>query len=310
MKITVVNSTNDICGVHQYGYQIAKCLYKKYPGTRMLGLNDVVGLMQYLQDPDEILIFNWHTVTLSWLNEAILNDLRNPTVLIEHNYNCGIPKNKFSCVVAEHPDKLTGDNSFLVSRPFFDVVQVSEETVRQNTIGFSGFIFPHKGLYELAMLVSAEFENATLRIHGPPYHQPNQIYISCLLDRITSSFPNLKIEYDGKFYKDKQEIVNFLSTNTINIFPYMQTIGGETNGISSSLDVALAARRPIGITRHPLFRHIYECDTSFLIFENKIKDIISMGTFPLRKFYEEYSEEKFFQSWDVVLQEAVKRRKI
>ncbi len=56
--------------------------------------------------------------------------------------------------------------------------------------------------------------------------------------------------------------------------------------LSGSTDYALSARRPIGISKSWMFRHINWVKPSIFVDETPILDIIKNGTKPLEVIYE------------------------
>lgn len=82
-------------------------------------------------------------------------------------------------------------------------------------------------------------------------------------------------------------LLDWLSQNTINCFFFDKC---EGRGVSSSIDYALAVRRPIA-----MFRHIRKTTSSIVIDEMSLKEIIANGTKPFERYYQEWTKEKLIK---------------
>ena len=101
---------------------------------------------------------------------------------------------------------------------------------------------------------------------------------------------------------DDQTIINMLAQNTINCYFYDYQDGA---GLSSSVDYALAARRPIAVTRSHQMRHLWNLTPSILIENSSIQQIIDQGTAPLEPLYKDYSKESVWQDYTNMLQKLL-----
>jgi hypothetical protein len=161
-------------------------------------------------------------------------------------------------------------------------------------IGWHGFPAPQKGVPKLAMQIQEEFDEAIFRLHMPDAYFAMKFGLD-YPRRIVESFiglitkPKIKVEISDNWFDD-QGIVNWLSQNTINCYFY--DIGMPGIGMSGSLDYAIAARRPIAITRSYQFKTCWDLEPSIEIEKTSIKEIIKNGTVPLEHLYKKYTNEQ------------------
>jgi hypothetical protein len=69
-------------------------------------------------------------------------------------------------------------------------------------------------------------------------------------------------------------------------------------GLSSSIDYALASRRPIGISRCDMFRHLTDVSSSIFVDENTIQELIDKGTEVLNPIYNQNTNQKLIDCID------------
>lgn len=301
-RILFVNQENSQCGVYQFGKNTASILLSQ--PWKQLGYS-----FEYLETdiPDKLtvqinsdlklIIFNHHPCTMGWLSEAILKQY--PTIksaVLMHDECIDIGTD---AILHPDPTFIGEGKHFRVGRPIFSG-PVDKKLVLPNTIGSFGFGFDHKGFPELIDKVNQEFDYATIRMHIPlntkvdisGYHALN---MNSKLKKITKKPGiNLEITHD---YKTEKELLEWLSQNTINAFLYRNT-EKISKGCSSTIDWALAARRPIAFTNDPMFRHINAYAPNCNIDNGQsLKEIISFGIKPLEWFYENWTNENLFNSY-------------
>lgn len=201
---------------------------------------------------------------------------------------------------------LTGNEYvFITNRIMPASPTVEYKELEKPKIGFHGFGISHKGIARLAAMVQNEFDEATLRLHipaayyGGPYHYNAQNRIAEVNQIITKPGINVEATFD---IWDNQTIVNMLAQNTINCYLYDYL---DKAGLSSSIDFALAARRPIASTRSHQMRHLWNLTPSILVEEKSLKEIIAQGTAPLKQLYIDYSPESVLNDYTKILQKLL-----
>jgi hypothetical protein len=77
--------------------------------------------------------------------------------------------------------------------------------------------------------------------------------------------------------------------------------------LSGSIDYALSARKPIGISRSWMFRHINWVKPSIFVDELSIRDIIQNGITPLKPIYEIHSKTQLLNKYEYILTKILNR---
>lgn len=124
-------------------------------------------------------------------------------------------------------------------------------------IGSFGFPTTDKNWEEIVKKTQNEFDTAHIR-----FNIPHATYVpNCKqeIERIRKSCqsiiqkPNITFEITH-FYFSKQELVDWCSQNTINVFLYNRNM----TGLSATTDQAIIAERPLLVSQNPTFRHILQ----------------------------------------------------
>lgn len=285
----------------------------------MLYADDITTVHQkVIQFEPEVIIYNYAPGTTPWMDNPAL---RNPFpkikhVRIMHDMHQGIadtydPNQNFGWqyIIADDPTVIGNDRVFSTNRLLPGISTVDYVEPKKPIIGFQGFGPPHKGIARLAHQVQKEFDEATLRLHIPFGFYEDQLYGrkgSNALARAEEVRQIIKkpgidviITHD---LLNTQEIINLLAQNTINCYLYDYQDGC---GLASSPDYALAAKRPIAITRSHQMRNFWDLTPSILIENSSLKQIIANGTEPLEPLYKAYSRESVFNDYTRVLKRII-----
>jgi len=167
-------------------------------------------------------------------------------------------------------------------------------------IGSFGFGLENKGFARIVDQVNLEFESATIRLHIPVsfYCDPDGSLAHRTIQACRErAKPGIVIEASHDF-KPKGALLDWLAGNTINCFFYDELNG---RGVSSVIDLALAARRPIAITNSAMFRHVAHAEPSILIERASLREIIANGLSPLAPFLRSWVEEQLVQDYERIL---------
>jgi glycosyltransferase involved in cell wall biosynthesis len=243
----------------------------------------------------DVAIYNHHTHTMGWMSQDVINNasqyVKRQFCISGHDQTA-----EFSDIknIIPDPTGIDSDKNKYTGR-ILPNYPVDSSLIEIPTIGSFGFGFPEKNFDRLADIVNNEFERAKIRIHitASDFGDPSGRLASVVLSQIQSKIKaGIEVELSCGFLS-QQELVMWLSKNSVNCFLYNDQPG---RGISSAVDFALAARRPIAITNSSMFRHIKHIDT-ILIEKNSVKAIISAGVSCLFPFYEEWTEEKIGQRY-------------
>jgi hypothetical protein len=264
-------------------------------------------------DP-QVVIYNYAPGTTPWIDDY---QMRAPFPYIKHarimhDMNQSIAdsfrpetNHGWQYIIADDPSVKETKHVFTTNRLLPGNPTVSYVEPKKPIIGFQGFGPPHKGIARLAHKVQEEFDEATLRLHIPfgfyedlihgykgsnAYARANEVK-----QIITKPGIDVIITHD---LLDTQGIIDLLAQNTINCYFYDYLDGA---GLASSPDYALAAKRPIAVTRSYQMRNYWDLEPSVLIENSSIKQIIANGTAPLEPLYKAYSKESVWQDYTRVV---------
>lgn len=268
----------------------------------------------------QAIIYNYHPLTLGWLSK-VTKTISIPQIGMIHEITQGVADKADKTLFDYH---IAPDPTLLLRNPI--VFKTGRPLPQHNsnikpssnlTIGSFGFGQNTKGFHEIIELTQQEFDCALIRLHiTTPYWN--------LIDG-KKEYSRIVHECKSKIYKkgvtletsneflNPQQLLNFLASNTINVFLYEDQ---PNRGISSVIDYALAARRPIVISKSRMFRHLFTANPSICISHNSLSNIISNGIEPLKKYYSEWSNANFIWEYERIVDTAfrdfipVKRRKL
>lgn len=301
MHVLFVNHKKFRCGVQQFGKLIANALSKH--AKMDLEYLECESEEEFLNQKPETfgaIIYNYHDQTMKWLCNAVTEPLALKGVkqfcITGHDHFANFEGTKN---IVPDPTGVDDDKTFYTGRllPFTDLPEKQPSPVP--IIGSFGFGFYQKNFAGLISLVNQQFDEAVIRLHIPANDFADiggymaGIFLMQSRDMVK---PGITFEASHDFL-ERNEMVAWLSKNDINLFVYDDQPG---RGISSAIDFALAARRPIGISKSSMFRHIYH-DERILVDKTGLKDIIDNGTEPLEEYFIKWSPEALAARYDEIL---------
>ena len=172
------------------------------------------------------------------------------------------------------------------------------------TVGSFGFATPKKGFEKIVQKVQEEFDEAVIRINMPSadFGDKDGARAKAIAEQcrkgIYKKGIQLKVSHD--FFTDAQ-LLEFLAGNSMNVFMYEDT-GGR--GISSAVDNALAVKRPVAVTRCPMFRHILSAHPTVCIDDSSLKTIFNNGFAPLQKIVTYWDRAHLVWDYERILDNA------
>lgn len=311
MTVLVVNSREEQCGVHQMGVNLFHVLSKsarvdfKYCAPQ--STDEMIGLIRGMNA--EAVLWNFYPMVYPWVNLRTLTAIRQMGV------------RQFTIF---HEVPVTGFDEYIYADPTF--IPRNKKLNRWHSIGrplppaqperpvnfsgpappvisTSGFGFGNKGHARLTKMVCEQFQQARLRLHIPyaKYGDADGASakkVSNECREIAKSNPGVILEISHSF-KDPDGLVAWLSQSDLNCYLYDEMPG---RGIASTTDHALAARKPIALTRTTMFRHLHQCEGIF-VEESTLPEIMKRGVEPLRPAYAQNSPEVVLnQVEEIVLQ--------
>lgn len=317
-KVLFISHKEKQCGVYQFGYSIARALSnsKKYNFVYSeCNSGDELNHLIKQHNPISV-IYNYHPSTLSWFNNRLLFKYNMPQIGIIHEITQEISDNinnsLFDYYIAPDPTLiLKNPIVYKTGRLLFDN-KYEPQNNNIPVIGSFGFATPNKRFDLIVKKVSEEFEQAIIRLNIPfaDFGDKDGVNAKKIVEdcqSIIKSNSGIKLEFSHNFLKE-DELLKFLSSNTINVFFYYDE-GGR--GISSVIDLALSVKVPIAISSDStMFRHISNTNPSIIYSEdNKFKNIINNGFEPLESFYYEWTKNNLIWDYERIVTDSLKKFK-
>lgn len=297
MKVLFVNSTEPACGVHQFGLNLWRILEP----SRNIQFNyaapaSLESMMRWMDAarPDVVLM-NFYPSVIPWVTLQALNEIRSRRVKIVTIYH-EVPVTGFDALLYPDPTfvgKYKNLNQwFGFGRPLPRACEERPCEVPQvPLISTSGFGFAWKGHERLTKMVVDEFNHAILRLHLPfakfgdaDGAQARATAQRCR-DIVAGSNIELQVSHD---FMEPEAFIDWLAESDLNAYLYDET--ASSRGIASTIDHALAARRPVAVTRTHMMRHLHGCEGIF-VEDSTLREIMERGIEPLRPVYEAFSEK-------------------
>ena len=317
MNVLCLNHTKVQCGVYQYGFRLFEILQSNNTqgGQQFECIqksNDINYFYKEVNSLDEyttiinslnyhIIIYNYHSSTMRWLNsETIQKKIKN--IGISHESNCA---GLFDYIINNENIEL----DTLISRPIYENVQNHNNNNNISFIncftnldipifGSFGFGFDNKGFHRIIQIVNDQYDNAIIKLlipeaeFGPKRNEIHQLINEC---RNNITKPGIVLIMCNDFLSN-EEVVLFLKSNTMNIFLYDHMYG---RGLSSVIDYAISAKKPIGISDSYMFRHIYSDE--ICLYKVSIRDCIQCSQKHVDKLFEENSNKKLIRKFKTIL---------
>lgn len=247
-----------------------------------------------------ILLVEHNPVTLPWLTPLCVEYIKQvgiKTVAIVHH---GAYPNFDAYIVPENdPDYPTfPSNWFPMARPL-PKPYIGERPIHPVWwIGTMGFCAPHKGFVLMVSEILNQFDSAHIRICAPqaPYGINTPGYATAemeLCERMvrSSGKHGITIETTTEFIP-VDDAVDWLAQNDLNCYLYRI---GSGIGRATSLDTALAAKRPIAVSKSPMLHILHGLTPSVCYEDTPLLQIISNGIAPLQPVYDRCSDDRILE---------------
>jgi hypothetical protein len=318
-KILFITHPHKQCGVYQFG----KCLYDvlsaitEYNFSFIESTNEDTLFTLISKEKPDLLFYNYHPGTIPFIVSLVPRLRRDFPALIQlgflHEINdltIGYNLELFDFAVCADPSIKVKDRLFKTGRIIPQYTNLHPQPIT-TTIGSFGFGCAHKGYESLIKIVQNQFNKALIRINiaiQTPFDSEGKIAIFRANEcKKIITKPEIILDITHNFMT-QNELVDFLAQNSVNAFLYDDSIrqGGMKGDISSTIDFALAARRPIAISKSSMFRHVSNTTPSIIINETPLQEIINNGLIPLEKFYDIWTAEKVRKEYVFILDRALK----
>lgn len=303
MNILFINNNKHNCGVYQYGVRLFDILNKTNDiGYQYLEIEHLDNYLTINFTKFNAVIYNYHEFTMPWLNNDTIQK-KTKNIGLQHD----IKEYSFFDYIGMLDLTMTEtNNNFTVPRPLFEKFEkeVTNDTI-QNFINYKednvpifgsfGFGFNHKGFHKIVKMVSEQYKKAIIKFIMPqsdycPYNYNET-------DKICKQYlgNDIKLLITHEFFSNN-DILNFLDSNTMNIFLY-ETVPGA--GLSSVIDYALSVKKPIGISNSNMFRHIYSAE--ICLYNISINQCIQNSVKYCSQFIDKFSNDELRNKFKNIL---------
>lgn len=284
MKIAFITNPSVQCGVSQYGLSIIAALQDfsrntviSYP---LAGKQDFEAAREDIAAAD-LAVYNYHPNTLGFLSKADIRSTGKPAVGLLHEFD-------YVTAYTELADlfryRIVSDPSLASRLPglwsvprIVPQIPVAAPANDIFTIGTFGFATQGKNYDEIIRFAARHFQKARIRLHIPNsfYCDKDGKYARQMVDDCRKlADDRIEIEFSGE-YLSEEALVRFLAANDLNMFLYDDQPG---RGISSVLDFAVAAERPLALSQSTMFRHVRAVAPELFLDISPLERILAEGT--------------------------------
>ncbi len=289
--------------IYESGRMVFECLQ----GSDKYSLDyiEITRDTQQIPGGYDLYLFNYHVVTMSWLDTAVLKQILpgvKMTMVLEVSPNdpfvfCS-PDDFDAYIVLDPTLDIAQENVFAFPRPLetFDGPAVYEQK-DVPVIGSFGFATAGKGFDHLIDAVNKEFNEAVVRINIPFASYTDESheyakYLGLMCKVHAKSGIEVIVTHD---YMSKPELIEWCGQNTINCFLYDRNMPG----LAATTDQAIASGRPLLISQNETFRHITKYITPYP--EQSLKEAIDKTSEIVKTIQREWSPERFREKFEAVL---------
>ena len=308
-QIALVSGPVQGCGIFYWGSNVYNILknsekYKFYFVTA----SSYQEFLAKTHDAD-LIIYNWHSVTMPWCTTEVFTNTLKPQFLI-HGHTLNSELIDFTGIdefITVDPSMNYGLKNFHSGyRPiayYDDIVYNKPNSVLK--IGTSGVGHDGKNINSMLNLINEQFDEPVIfNIHWSvgDYVGVDGAALEHKLNTLKSlAKPNVELNFTIKRLSEYDN-VKWLNNNDINLYMYNNY---DCDGVSASVDKALAAKKPIGVNTTGYFRHIISDEIN--IDKTPIKNIINSGIAPIEKYYNMWNPKTFLEQYEGIFDEFFKR---
>lgn len=305
-KVLLLNHRRSACGVYEFGYSIYEAIAQsKRHSTAYVEVDSADDVAEALrQHLPTLILVNYHPFTTrAWFPFALADD-RVSVVGIIHEIS---PEDlerlntlPFDYFMVHDPTLKVGEGGTFTSvRPLPPLAPNSSAPPPAHpTIGSFGFATPGKGFEALVARAQLEFAECHIRLNIPfssffdaEGHEARAVAVRCR-SLLWKPGVSLNITHD---YMEQDQLLGFLQGNSINAFFYEPQC---SRGLSSALDWALAAGRPLALRKADMFRHLFGTVPSPFVEDRSMKEIMLDGIGWQEKLRQDWSAERILADYE------------
>ncbi len=305
-KIIFINPTEPRCGVHQYGLALFDILLKsKKHMPVMTGLDDWGLTTELFKSFDPaIMIWNWHPLIASHLSDGPPRQYSCRHILVKHEDHVQEPA--YDRVIFSAPQE-DYRNVRHIGRPLphWPIREIPPPNTGTIRVGCHGFGGAWAAQLATQLVTTEDVSKMTFNFHLPysPYVDPNGVHAERHAKMVQQILcPRGGTVNTWKHFMGMRALIDWLSVNHVNCY-----IRDKVHwvGVSSALDAALVARRPIAINKCEAFRHFWDCKPSICLEDRSLTDIIASGDEPLAPLREKWSQANILAQIEKVIDEVL-----
>lgn len=247
-------------------------------------------------NPD-IVVYNYYSgATMPWLTPGKIAARRPRFKQACIFHELPLDSMGFDRIIHQDPNEPGGIPRPIPSYPLSTVLD------DMPTFGSFGFGLGGKGFRRVVEIVAQHYDRARVRLNIPFAHFGDANGAgarSYFADCHAAAGPNIQLVITH-ILMEEPELVRWLSEHTANCFFYDENYG---RGLTGTLDYALAARRPIAITKSWQFKHMWKPE--LLVEETPLPTIVSNGIAPLKPFYAAWGDTALRAAFMTIFQEML-----
>ncbi|MEJ7610364.1 MAG: hypothetical protein WKF88_04205 [Ferruginibacter sp.] len=301
LKGLFINNRKAKDSIHESGYMVYQCL--KLSDHYSLDYIEVDINNRDIRLGYDFYFFNYHDVTLSWLNTGPLKkDLGCAITMILEilpgDAFVRMPGKGFHIYCALDPTIRSKGKLYAFPRPLekmdFEIPSAKNEIP---VIGTFGFATKGKGFEHVVEAVNKEFDRAIVRINIPygdfvPDSKEYSNYLTDLCKKTAKPGIDVQVTYD---FMTKPGLVEWCAANDLNCFLYDRNFPG----LAATTDQAIITGKPLSVSDNPTFRHITAYLPPYPHFS--LRDSLERSVPIVKQINEDWSPEKFMKRFEEVL---------
>ena len=312
-RILLVSNRSPRSQIHQYGINIAQMLSRSMRYSYAYAeVDDQHELdAEIMKSRPSAVIYNYHQLTMPWLSKETLKKYDCCQLGLTHGMTRPASESAeqglFDYKLVPDPTfNSSNSQTFSLPRPVPSFGnQIAAPTIP--TVGSFSFSPMAVGDVErLINLVQDQFDEAKISFQILGDSASKKTDTADLIARCNAFVrkPRIRLEI-GHDIRTHTEILNFLTSNTINVF---LSVENPAYGLSTATDYALAVQRPLAISRAAAFSHLFGVSPSICVENSSLGEIIDRDVAGLIPFSEEWSHSRFVMAVNSILDRLLERR--
>ena len=299
-----VNPAAASCSIHESGQMAHRCL--RLSDRFDLDYAEVDQNHRRIGAGYDFYVFNYHHVTMAWLDTAALGCLGAPKITFVLEVLPGdpfslCPRDAFDAYCALDPTMHSRDRRvYAFPRPLevASAATLAREVAGDvPVIGTFGFATRGKGFERVVRAVNAEFERAKIRLNIPfgDYADKARTYAHELAEncrRLAKPGVEVVVTHD---FMPKEELIGWCRENTLNCFLYDRNMAG----LAATTDQAVSSGRPLAVSANATFRHLIDYVQPYPM--RSLRESLERSPEEVTRMQRDWAPEKFAHRFEQVL---------